>query len=49
MPPQKRTVRLTTLNERKLMKLCEETGLDINGLFNLAIADLATARGIKIK
>jgi hypothetical protein len=43
----KRTVRLTTANDRKLIRLCEETGLDINGIFNLAIADLATARGIK--
>lgn len=49
MPPKKRTARLTTANDRKLLLLCQETGLDINGIFNLAIADLAAARGIKIK
>lgn len=45
----KRTVRLTALNDRRLLKLCEELGLDINGVFNLAVSDLATSRGIKTK
>lgn len=44
--PTKRTVRLTTANDRRLMKLCLKLGLDINGVFNLAIAKLAESEAL---
>lgn len=48
-PPRKRTVRLTTTNDRTLLRLCAKLGLDINGAFNLAIAKLGDAEGVAPK
>lgn len=48
-PPRKRTVRLTTGNDRKLLKLCAKLGLDVNAAFNLAVAKLADAEGVGSK